>query len=444
MTSVLPKEINYDIPVSLPAGVQTFDINVTPCNGSVFSTSTAGAFVQFDLPARSGFLDPKTLSLRYRYAISSNGVTRIKGTPFYTPILRLETIFGSQPVQTVNEYGQLMNMLTNVTHNVADKIGTVTGLGFKLEDTAAGAQNAMTLSGTDGRACAASETGTFFGPLRGCILSEADRYIPTGMMPNIRIQLTLDSIANIFSANQIPVTLDLEKGLPTCSNTVIPGIFDLSDFVLSYSLVDFGPDVDNVVRAMGDKLTIKSQSFNSSANPIAQGFSGQTELIYSQKMASVKSLFLHCSSNSVNTKYDAYEILGGGDLQFTIASRNYPQSRPLSSSVAHRGTLLLELKKAVGCLYDEKSGMSINTQEFLTLGTASSITNPAKVYYGVNTEQLQSNSVLLSGVSTQNTPITARLNISTALAAPVLATLISAFDVLIEVSPAEKSARVIQ
>jgi hypothetical protein len=444
MSIMLPKEINYDLPVSLPSGVQTFDINVTPCNGSVFSCATAGAFVQFDLPARSGYMDGKTLALRYKYAISSNGVSRIKGTPFYTPILRLETIFGSQPVQVINEYGQTMNMITNVTHNVADKIGSVTGLGFKLEDHSSGAQNAMTLSGTDGRACAASEVGTFFGPLRGCILSEADRYIPTGMMPNIRIQLTLDSIANIFSGNQSAVVLDLEKGIPTSANTVIPGTFDLSDFVLSYSLVDFGPEVDNSIRSKGDKITIKSQSFNSSANPIAQGFSGQLELIYSQKMASVKSLFLHCSSNSINGKFDAYEILGGGDLTYTIASRNYPQSRPLSSAIAHRGTLLLELKKAVGSLYDKHNSMSINTQEFLTLGTASSIHNPSKVYYACNTEQLQSNSVLLSGVSTQNTPITARLNISTALAAPVSATLISAFDVLIEVSPSEKSARVIQ
>jgi hypothetical protein len=104
----------------------------------------------------------------------------------------------------------------------------------------------------------------------------------------------------------------------------------------------------------------------------------------------------------------------------------------------------LELKKAVGSLYDKHNSMSINTQEFLTLGTASSIHNPAKVYYGVNTEQLQSNSVLLSGVSTQNTPITARLNVSTALAAPVSATLISAFDVLLEIDPSDKSARVIE
>jgi hypothetical protein len=147
----------------------------------------------------------------------------------------------------------------------------------------------------------------------------------------------LESISNIFSGNQIALTADLEKGLPFCSNTVIPGVFDLSDFVLSYSLIDFGPDVDNMVRAMGDKITIKSQSFDSSTQPIAKGFSGQVELIYSQKMASVKSLFLHCSSNSVNGKFDAYEILNGGDLTYTIASRNYPQSRSLSSALAHRG-----------------------------------------------------------------------------------------------------------
>ena len=85
--------------------------------------------------------------------------------------------------------------------------------------------------------------------------------------------------------------------------------------------------------------------------------------------------------------------------------------------------------------------MSINQQEYLT---ASTVVNPAKVYYAVNTEQIQSNSVLLSGVSTQNSPVTVRLNIATATAFPVSATLISAFDVLIEIDPSEKSARVIQ
>ena len=441
MTSVLPKEINYNLPVSLPAGVQTFDINVLPVNGTNFSCATAGAFVQFDLPARSGYMDGKTLALRYKYTCVSSGTTRIRACPFFTPLLRLETIFGSQPVQNINEYGQLMNMIINLTHNVADKAGSVTGYGWKLEGDVA----VHTWQSTDGRYCSQNEVGTFFGPVKGCILSEADRYIPTGMMPNIRLQLTLDSIANIFAPAVAAVTpVNLESGQPYANATVLPTDFILSDFVLSYSQIDFGAEVDNTIRSMGDKITIKSQSFNSSSNPINTGTSGQFELIYSQKMASVKSLFLHCGSTSTNGKFDAYEITNGGDCQFSIASRLYPQSRPLSSAIGHRGTLLLELKKAVGSLYDKHNSMSINLQEYLTLGTASTTVNPAKVYYGVNTEQLQSDSVLLSGVSTQNSPVTVRLNIATATPAPVSATLISAFDVLIEVSPSEKSARVIQ
>ena len=440
MTTVLPKEINYDLPVSLPSGVQTFDINVLPCNGTTFSCATAGAIVQFDLPARPGFLDGKTLALRYAYKCVSTGVTKIRACPFYTPIQRLETIFGSQNVQSVNEYGQLMNMLINLTYNVADKVGTVTGLGYGIQ----GAANSHTLSSLDGRTCLTNEVGTFFGPLQGCIFSEADRYIPTGLMPNVRIQLTLDSIANIFADSvNVPTGLNLEQGTPFSDATVRPTDFILSDFCLSYSLIDFGSEVDNAVRSMGDKITIKSQSFNSSTNPIAAGYVGQLELIYSQKMASVKSLFLHCSSSSINGKYDAFEILNGGDLTFTVASRSYPQSRPLSSSVVNKGTLLLELKKAVGSLYDKHNSMSISTQEYITIGTGSTTHNPAKVYYGVNCEQLQSNSVLLSGVSTQNSPITTRLNIALPLPQAVSATLISAFDVLIEITPSEKSARVI-
>ena len=54
------------------------------------------------------------------------------------------------------------------------------------------------------------------------------------------------------------------------------------------------------------------------------------------------------------------------------------------------------------------------------------------------------NSVLLSGVSTQNSPITACLNIMTPTAATVNAALITADDVLIEVEPATRSALVIQ
>ena len=70
--------------------------------------------------------------------------------------------------------------------------------------------------------------------------------------------------------------------------------------------------------------------------------------------------------------------------------------------------------------------------------------SPAKNYSAVYTEVIQSNSVLLSGASTQNSPTSARLNIMTPTAATVNAVLITAYEVLIRVEPATQSARVIQ
>ena len=179
-------------------------------------------------------------------------------------------------------------MLINLTHNVADKIGSVSGYGWAVE----GPANVHTWQSTDGRSCAVNETGSFWGPLKGCILSEADRYIPTGMMPNIRIQLTLDSIANIFAPPlAAAVALNLETGTPASSVTVTPTDFILSDFVLSYSQIDFGTEVDNAVRSMGEKITIKSQSFNSSSNPINTGTGGQFELIYYRRWHQLNHFF---------------------------------------------------------------------------------------------------------------------------------------------------------
>ena len=456
MSVMLPREINYtNLPVSLPQGVVTYDVALRPVNGSSWSCQQAGNVIQFDLPSRSGYMDGKTLSLSYKYTCTSTGVTRIRCTPFYSPIARLEVMFASQTAQNIPNYNVIMNMLTNLKFSVADKIGSITGYGWGLENptTSTNLSNisatAMTLSGCDGRVCQANEIGTFYGPLN-CILSSADKFIPLGMMPGVRIQLTLDSIANIFSST--PVTANnndpalLSQGVPPQSVTTgaVPSDFVLSDFVLGYTHIDMGPEIDAAVRAMGDKIVIKSESFTNSANTLPIGTTGQIELLYSQKLASIKSLYLHCSSNSANGIFDAFEILGAGDLQYNIASKLYPSTRPLSPAIQNRGTLLLELKKAVASLYDVKSGMSIAPQEFIQLGTETTVHNPAKVYYGVNCEQLQSNGVLLSGVSSQNTPVTARLNITTPTTRAVNASLIACFDVLIEIDPSTRDALIRQ
>ena len=56
----------------------------------------------------------------------------------------------------------------------------------------------MTLQGTDGCSCAQNDVSLLYGTLP-CILSDAEHYFPTGLMPSIRIQLTLDSVANLLA-----------------------------------------------------------------------------------------------------------------------------------------------------------------------------------------------------------------------------------------------------
>lgn len=450
MSVMLPREINYtQLPVSLPQGVTTYDVALRPVNGSSWSCQQSGSQVQFELPSRAGYMDGKTLSLSYKYTCTSTGVTRIRCTPLYSPISRLEILFGSQTAQNIPNYNVTMNMLTQLKFSVADKIGSITGYGWGLEQSAVETPanlsqitgTSMTIAGCDGRVLQQNEVGTFYGPLN-CILSQADKFIPLGMMPQVRVQLTLSSIADIFSNTPVLAADAFNQitGIQTANSGIVPSDFVLSDIVLGYTHIDMGPEIDSSVRAMGEKLVIKTESFTSSANTLPIGSIGQIELLYSQKLASIKSLFLHCSSNSANGIFDAFEVLGTGDLQYNIASKLYPSTRPLSPLIQNRGTLLLELKKAVSSLYDTKSGMSIAPQEFISITKESSVVNPAKCYYGINCQQLQSNGVLLSGVSSQNTPITARLNISAALTKTVSALLVSCFDVLIEVDPANRDA----
>ena len=113
MSVMLPREINYtQLPVSLPQGTTTYDVALRPINGSSWSCQQAGSQVQFDLPSRAGYMDGKTLSLSYKYTTASGVATRIRCTPFYTPISRLEVFFGSQTSQNIPNYNVTMNMLT--------------------------------------------------------------------------------------------------------------------------------------------------------------------------------------------------------------------------------------------------------------------------------------------------------------------------------------------
>lgn len=428
--SVLPKEIAYasSKPASLPRGTSMISAVVAPSNGNTFFEN--GQII-FDLPSR-GMLVPESVYIRYRYSVATvtSGAVLVRGTPAYQPFQRLETIIGSQTVESITNYNQLSHMLVNTRMNVAQKVGYSTALGIGTS------ASTFSFDSCNGRTIPDNATTVFSvsAPL-GCLLSNCDHLYPLKFSPSVRLQLTLDSIANIFTATTLPV-----------SNG-----FSLQNVELCFDMVEFSQEVDNAVASMVDergKIMIKSQSYLSSGQTAPAGSVGSLEYIYNLRLASIKSLFLFPSgthANSVNKFIDALDITtNNGAYQFYVASLPYPP-RPLSTALA-KSAILTELSSAFGPAHDLlTTNFAITPVNFAYTNTATT-TNvaPGMFFVGVNTERLSSNAVMLSGISSQNSPISLRIDLGTATTNAQTLQVIALFDAIIEVDIANKQVAVLQ
>jgi|GEM_PF-4979783 len=410
MSVILPNSINYKegLP-SLPEGTQQINVSANPVNGQTF---TAGQQIYFDLLNR-GFLVPDSMYIAYNYTLASAANAELIGCPVYTSFSRLDIQIGSQIVDSILNYNVVMHMLSNLTLSVSEKYGLQSSFGYFKDTTV------PNLEQLDGRQMTANETNDFAGPLMS-ILSNSEKLIPLFAMPQVRIILTVDSLSNMFTS------------------TVVPTGWTLSNVELRYKVIDFGGNVEEMVRSMGEKIYIKSQSFASSTNLLAANTaSGAYDLIYNQRFASVKSLFaiMGGGAGGSNKQFDSFDLTQGtGDYSFNIGGVQYPQ-RPLSARV-NRSGILQELRTAVGSIFDKNNSFSINSIEWeYGAGTASASTfsAPGKFYVGTSTEKLNSNS-LLTGISTQNSPISFRINTGVSIGAnSSTITLVINYDALIEV-----------
>jgi hypothetical protein len=443
MDIVLPKEIAYS--PSLPALPECIsqDVVLAPVGGNSFMP---GQLIQFDLVSR-GFIDPSSIYIRYQVQLVNANATDtsvIRGTPLYSFFNKLETIFGSTVVESINNYGQVCNMWTNLQYDVAMKYGQQSAFGYN--SVSSGLPAVPSLENLDGRQCLAAggSAAPFNGeviPLSGplpCILSGAEKLIPAGLMPNIRLQLTVDSVANAFTTVQPPSS------------------FVLRNVELCYTMIDFAGGVNDLVKNMGDNFYIKSTSFQNLGMTVSP-FVGATELVYNLRLASIKSLFalfvMQNTTKCVNGIYDSIDITSSnGELVFNIAGTYYP-SRPVST-LNNKAAVLMELKKAVGALHSESYNFAINHIEFNrtdasvsavsgTTGTTTA-TAPGKFIFSTNTEKLSTNGALLTGISTQNSPITLRISTGTATTETYTVNVIAMYDALISVDPQNRQAVVKQ
>lgn len=419
--SALPTQLNYaDRPSSLPDGTSMLSAVIAPSNGADFKDNS---IIQFDLPARD-YLVPSSMYLRYKCEVTSTTKGKMRGIPVYTPFIRSEVVIGSQIVESIADYGVVCNTLVNTKLNHATKAGMAYGFGLVGESTP------ITNDNLDGRVLknVTGETWSMAAPL-GNLLSNSEMLIPLGMMGGTRVQLTLDTINNMFSNPAGEVTK-----------------INLSQVELCIDLVSFGGEVDAIVGSMADaegNIIIKSQSYNTTTQT-PTNFSGTQEMVFNQRLSSIKSIvaLMGRSKTGCNGKYDSVDISNKGNYQFTIASVPYPP-RPLNAD--SKAGIFMEMSNAWGVAHDLNSSQnSISPSAYSGEidGADTDVTSPNKFIVSVNTERL-STSALLTGVSSQLSPITFRIfRAGNAYAETSSITLVTLFDALIIVNVASRQVSV--
>ena len=403
--SVLPAVLNYsDSPMGLPDDCVSKIIVVNPTNGSSYGPSSS---VIFDLP-QIGFMDPSSLTLKYKYTLTSNTNAEIIGCPVYSFINRLETIVNSTTIENISQYNQVAVMNTNLQMDTAAKYGSAASFGYNDIAAAAPFEN------LDGRICAVANESNTLGAFLPCILSSCSKLVPLGMMPSTRIQLTLESIANVFTT------------------AVVPTAYTLTNVELSYSCLT-SPTFDAAVKSMGPVISLKSYSYFNSAASLGAAVSGQVALVYNTRLASIKAAYILASgltaASCLNKWGDSYDVTqSNGDYSLTIAGVQYPP-RALST-VNNKNGILATLRQAVGSVADRMNSMSINAAEWgVDAADTTTVRIPGKFIVGIPLDRLKGQ--LLGGVSSQNSSITLNINIGTATAQAYNVNLVLCADTII-------------
>ena len=442
----LPKELNYMDRSELPKGTQSQSLVITPMTGNLVYTQS-GTPIQFNLPIR-GYLVPNSVYLRYKLQLTANttgGVstvnTYLNGSfPAYSPFLRMETIIGSNVVESISNYNTVNQMIMTCKTNYGRKIGIAPMM-------AIGGWNNATLTTaningyipTTGTAQGAVDANPAFCaiPLNN-LLANSDKLVPLKYMPAVSINLYLDALSNL-----------VQTGGATYSG-VAPSAFSVSNMELCFDIVEFNSEIDSSVISMVDergKIVLKSQSYMCSQQTTPAVMSGTNEFIYSMRLASIKSLFLNLGGThafAVNKVFDSLDITAGsGSYQFFVAGTPYP-SREIST-VLNKAGVLAELAMAIDGTTDiSQANFGITPLEFSYANTSTTTSlQMGKFYVATNTERLAS-SAMLTGISSQLSPISVRIVNSTATTNAQTIALIAHYDALLEIDPINRQCVVLQ
>jgi hypothetical protein len=443
----LPKSVDYSTPLAtLPDGTVNYLVSNTPINNSSF---TAGSTIIVDLNNVPAFLDPASLSFRYKYvattATAPTAATTVSiqggivGCPAYTPFLRLDILANSSVVESINNYNTVATMLTNVGMSIAEKLGQQISLGYSgysgdTMDNQFDTDSTIIANYVGGTATQAAITATNYisAPLIGCSLAYAEKLIPLDIA-NWRIQLTLDSLANIGSSLSTDVALTA---------------YTITNFEIVYNQVQFPAYINQQIK-MNPTIRIKTKSFAVGSQSIPASSNGTINLYYNLRYASVRSLFLLCaptsSAVSASKAMESVDVTtNNGSYQFSVGGVVYPQQ--VLSTLNNKSGFMSSLRQAIGSIYDRNNSMSIGATEFIaTQTTVNTMGIPGKFYVAVNTQKLtESQDYMFTGISSANSQINVIINTATATTYAINAFLVANYDAIYEFNVQTKQLNYIQ
>ena len=433
MEASLPSTLDFSKKLpELPDGATSTLMSVQSTNGISFSPAQV---IQFDLPSRKGlFIDGKSVFIRYKVSYTSGataGVIRRK--PVYTNFARLDEFIGSIPCNSVYQYNQVANMWVDTNYNLADVYGQQFSWG--LSQTAA-------FNDLDGVSLTASSVNDIYvaAPLACSFLTAADKLIPTGLMAPIRIQLTVDSIANIAvaAANVTAITISQPE--------------------LCFSAIDMGAAVEDAIAMSSPQLILKTQCWaNATQGAAASGGAGFNTLTYNHRYESIENLYFLSSSSTVgkalNLWGDSFNPMGtagqNGSIQFQIGQSLYPQL-PINNGNGGIASVQQYLRECVGMISDNRNTMCIfnpNFSQYAGDSTASTADAPAKFIVGVPLSRVNAPSPyqqvsLMSGVSAASMPINVLLNAGSNFNSNMNFALVAQYTALINIDPVSKQVSV--
>ena len=194
-------------------------------------------------------------------------------------------------------------------------------------------------------------------------------------------------------------------------------------------------------------IFIKSQSFVSANQSLSTFGPGTAELVFNQRLSSIKALFTNIGTAASYTTFASVDpTSSNGDFQWIVAGTAYPQ-RPISAALNKAGAFM-ELMNAWGPAHDTlSSSTSITPIDFFQTGNATAQASAGicgKFYLGTNVEKLSTNGALLTGISSQLSPISFRINTGTATVETHTITLICLYDAILQINLPTRQASVKQ